>query len=221
MSDDSFIREVNEELRQDQLKSLWKRFGLVVIGVAALIVLGTAAYVAYESWTTSRANQAGDQFAQALDLAAQGKTEEAVAKLEELRQGGVSTYPMLARMREATILADAGKAAEAIAAFDEVANDSSAPGVFRDMARLRAGMLLVDNGTYADVAARVESMTADSNPMRHSAREILALAAWKDGNRETALSLFEQILNDSEAPAGVRERAEMMAELISGTGSGS
>src|SRR5690606_24849943 len=125
----------------------WKRFGPVAMGAAVLIVLATAAFVAYEYWSTNRANQAGDQFAQALDLAAEGKNDEAMAKLAELREGGVGSYPMLAKLREATLLADSGKAAEAIAAFDAVANDTSAPAALRDMARLRAGLLLVDNGS--------------------------------------------------------------------------
>ena len=219
MSDDSFIREVNEELRQDQFKALWNRYGTLIIGAAVAVVLATAAYVGYKYWTTNRANQAGDTFAQALDLAAEGKNDEALAQLSELRENGPGTYPVLAQLREATLLADEGKATEAIAAFDAVANNSSAPAALRDMARLRSGLLLVDHGSYADVSARVEQLTSDSNPVRHSAREVLALSAWKEGNRDTALSLFGQIIDDGDAPAGVRQRAEMMSDLISGSGS--
>lgn|SRR5690554_5527245 len=219
MSDDSFIREVNEELRQDQFKALWNRYGTLIIGVAVAVVLATAAYVGYKYWTTNRANQAGDTFAQALDLAAEGKSDEALAQLSELRENGPGTYPVLAQLREATLLADEGKATEAVAAFDAVANNSSAPAALRDMARLRSGLLLVDHGSYADVSARVEQLTSDSNPVRHSAREVLALSAWKEGNRDTALSLFGQIIDDGDAPAGVRQRAEMMSDLISGSGS--
>jgi len=219
MSDDSFIREVNEELRQDQFKALWNRYGTLIIGVAVAVVLATAAYVGYKYWTTNRANQAGDTFAQALDLAAEGKSDEALAQLSELRENGPGTYPVLAQLREATLLADEGKATEAVAAFDAVANNSSAPAALRDMARLRSGLLLIDHGSYADVSARVEQLTSDSNPVRHSAREVLALSAWKEGNRDTALSLFGQIIDDGDAPAGVRQRAEMMSDLISGSGS--
>lgn len=219
MSDDSFIREVNEELRQDQLKAFWNRYGTIAIAAAAFVVLITGAYTAYSYWSISQANQAGDTFAEALTLAAEGTTEEASAKLNELKADGVGAYPVLAGLREATLLADAGKPLEAVAAFDAVANDSSAEPALRDMARLRAGLLLIDHGTYADVAARVEQLTSDTNAVRHSAREILALAAWKEGSRETALSLFAQILDDGSAPTGVRQRAEMMSELISGSGS--
>ncbi|WP_309083595.1 tetratricopeptide repeat protein [Chelativorans sp.] len=217
MSDDSFIREVNEELRQDKMKALGVRYGPLALGLAVLIVLATAGYVAYNHWTTSRANASGDRFAQALELAEEGDNGEALEILKELEASGYGAYPMLARLRTATALADSGDAQGAVAKFDEVANDSSAPGAIRDVARLRAALLLVDHGTYADVAARVETLTGEGNPMRHTAREALALAAWKEGNRENALALFGQIINDEQAPATAKERAEMMSDLITAT----
>jgi len=39
MSDDSFIREVDEELRHDRLKSIWDRFGNLLIGLAVLVLV--------------------------------------------------------------------------------------------------------------------------------------------------------------------------------------
>ena len=89
------------------------------------------------------------------------------------------------------------------------------------MARLRAALLLVDHGSYEDVSQRVETLTADGNALRHSAREALALSAWKDGRFSDAATLFGQILDDQGAPRGVRQRAELMADLIRGSGASS
>ncbi|WP_173931011.1 tetratricopeptide repeat protein [Chelativorans sp. Marseille-P2723] len=214
MSDDSFIREVNEELRQDQFKALWRRYGAIIIAAAAFAVLGTGGYVAYEQWTEARANRSGDAFARALELAEQGESEQALQVLEELQETGYGAYPVLARLRAATTLAESGNPEEAVAMFDAVANDSSVIGPLRDIARLRAALLLVDHGSYADVAARAEALTGESHDMRHTAREALALAAWKEGNRENALALFSQVADDPQAPPGARQRAEMMSELI-------
>ena len=82
MSDDSFIREVNQELRQDQARALWDRFGPMGLAIAAAVVLATAAYVGYNHWVGNKANVSGDQFSQALALAQGGKTDEALASLE-------------------------------------------------------------------------------------------------------------------------------------------
>lgn len=221
MSDDSFIREVNEELRQDQAKALWDRYGPIAIGVAAAIILATAAWVAWDYWTTSKANKSGDEFLQALRLANDGKSDESLAALAALEKEGYGAYPLLARMRSATVLAEKGDFAGAVAGFDAVAADGAVPASIRDMARLRAALILVDNGAYADVAQRVEALTADTNPLRHSAREALGLSAWKEARAADALKLFEQVADDQTAPRNSRERATMMVELIRGSGDAS
>jgi hypothetical protein len=221
MSDDSFIREVNEEMRQDQARALWDRFGPIAIGLAVAVVLATAGWVGWEYWTTNRANASGDRYSQALVLAGQDKPDEALAALEALQADGYGAYPVLARMRAATVLDAKGDKAAAVAAFDAVAADNGVDEPVRDMARLRAGLILVDSGSYADVSSRVETLAADTNPLRHSAREALGLAAWKEGRGADALTLFEQISADEFAPRNLRERATLMSELIRGSGDAS
>ncbi|MBX3576065.1 MAG: tetratricopeptide repeat protein [Rhizobiaceae bacterium] len=221
MSDDSFIREVNEEMRQDQARALWDRYGPIALGVAILVVIGTALWVAYDYWDSARANAAGDQFSQALDLANGGKADEALAALKALEDDGYGSYPLLARMRAGTVLYDKGDFTGAVSAFDAVSGDTSVPDSIRDMARLRAGLILVDHGSYADVSARVEPLNNDTNTLRHAAREALGLSAWKAGNFADALTLLDKVSSDDTAPRNTRERATLLAELIRGSGSAS
>jgi len=218
MSDDGFFREVSQELRQDQAKALWDRYGTLIIAGAVAVVVATAAFVGWEYWSQSRADRSGDAYLNALSLARDGNTEEAKAAFEALEADGYGAYPVLARMRAATLLAQEGDYDGAVAAFDSVAADSAVPLSIREMARLRAGYLLVDHGSYADVAQRVEALTAETNPLRHSAREALGLSAWKEGRTVDASVLFEQILNDDNVPQTMRQRASLMSELIRGSG---
>lgn len=221
MSDDGFFREVDQELRQDKAKALWDNYGPAAIGLAVLVVLGTASYVGYDYFVSTRANRSGDAFSQALNLAHDGKNDEALAALDQLEKDGHGAYPVLARLRAATVLADKGDTDGAVQAFDAVSADNAVPVSIRDIARLRAGILLVDNGSYDDVAKRVEVLAVDTNPLRHSARELLGLAAWKEGRLSDAQKFFDQIGNDEAAPRNVRERANLMTELIRGSGTAS
>lgn len=221
MSDDSFFREVNEEIRQEKAKALWDSYGPAAIVIAVLIVIGTGLFVAWEYWVENKANSSGDRFSQALTLANTGKADEALAAFDALEKDGYGAYPLLARMRAATVQADKGDFKAAVAGFDEVAADNSIPNVIRDVARLRAALLLVDNGSYADVSGHVEALTNDTNPLRHSAREALGLAAWKEGKLADALKLFEQISSDEGAPRNARQRSNLLAELIRGSGNAS
>lgn len=221
MADDSFIREVNEEIRKEQAKAVWDRFGPILIGGAILVILATSAYVGYRHWDESRANRSGDAFSQALTLANEGKQDEALAALSEIQKDGYGAYPVLARLRAATFKADSGDMAAAVTELDAVSADSAIPQGLRDMAKLRAALLLVDTASYADVSTRVEALAVDGNALRHSAREALGLAAWKEGKSADALKLFDQIVDDEQAPQNIRQRATLMSELIRGSGDAS
>jgi len=72
-NDDSFIREVNEELRSDQMKGAWRRFGRYLIALAVLIVLGTVGYKVYQYWDDNASSSTGDQFLAAMKLADENK----------------------------------------------------------------------------------------------------------------------------------------------------
>lgn len=218
MSDDSFIREVEQELRSDRLKSFWDRFGPFIVGAAILLVVGTGLMRFYDYYTTKQANASGDQFLIALNLANEGKSAEALTALQQLETDGYGQYPVLARMRAATVLVDDGKLDEAVAAFDAIAADKSVPSAIRDMASLRAGYALVDTAEYTEVAKRVEVLSSPENTLRHAAREIMGLAAWRTQRYDDAKSFFNAISDDASSPAGIAERARIMLELLTASG---
>lgn len=217
-NDDSFFREVNEELRSDQLRYVWKRFGKIVIGIAALIVVGTAAYRGYEYWETHNASQSGDRFIAALQLASQNKNDEALAALSAIEKDGTGSYPVLAKLRTASVQANKGDTAGAVATFEAIGNDGKAPQPIRDLAKLRAAWLLIDAGTYEQVAAQAEGMTAQGHMLANSAREALGLAAYKAGNMAQAKQWFKQIADDGTAPRNVANRAQIMLDNIAASG---
>jgi hypothetical protein len=217
-NDDSFIREVNEELRSDQMKSAWHRFGRYVIAVAVLIVLGTAANVAYEYWDENQSSGTGDQFLAAMKLADENKSDEALAALAQLEKEGHGAYPVLARMRAATVQAQKGDTAAAVTAFEAIGKDQAVPEALRDAAKIRVGWLLIDNGTYEQVSAAVENLAIPASAFRHSAREALGLAAYKAGNMAQARQWFQAIADDAASPRNVANRAQMMLDNITASG---
>ncbi|MBB4229279.1 tetratricopeptide repeat protein [Rhizobium mongolense] len=217
-NDDSFIREVNEELRSDQMKGAWRRFGRYVIAIAVLIVVGTAGKVAFDYWDDNRSSGTGDQFLAAMKLADENKSDEALAALATLEKEGHGAYPVLARMRAASVQAQKGDNAAAIAAFEAIGKDQSVPEAVRDAARMRAGWLLIESGTYEQVSAAVEEMAIPANAFRHSAREALGLAAYKAGNMVQARQWYQAIADDAASPRNIANRAQIMLDNITASG---
>ncbi|WP_062011344.1 tetratricopeptide repeat protein [Aureimonas sp. AU4] len=213
MTNDTFIREVNEEVRRERMERLGRRYGAIAIAVAVAIVLGVGAYVLWERYREGLEAADGTRFVEAGALIDGGKPDEARPILEALASNGVAAYPTLARLRLAD-LAQAGDPAAAVPLFDAVANDGSAPQNLRDAAAVRAAYILVDTGTLQDVRARVERLTVESEPMRYVAREAVALSAFKAGDVETARPLFQQLAEDLGTPRGIKQRAGLMVETI-------
>jgi hypothetical protein len=215
---DSFIREVNEELRSAQMRAIWKRFGPVILGIAVLIVLAVAGSSLYQWWETSQSSASGDRFLSALKSADENRNADATKELEALTKDGFGAYPVLARLRLATLKAENGDTAAAVSDFSAIGKDDAVPVAVRNVSRLRAAWLLVDTGKYEQVASEVEELAVPSSPMRHSAREVLGLAAWKAGDYAKARDWYKLITDDAEAPGGAVQRARTMLALITASG---
>ena len=207
-----FFREVDEEIRREQMKKLWDRFGPALIAVAVLVVVGTGGYRFWQWYEVRAAGTAGAAYYNAVrDVDASPQT--VAAALGELASGGTG-YRALARMRIAGAQAETGDIDAAVAGFDAVAADGSVDGLLRDMARVRAAYLLIDTADLAALKERVEEMTVPANTFRHSAREILGLAAFKAGEYVQAVQWFDAIMADAATPQGLRNRGELMQSLL-------
>lgn len=213
------FQEVDEEVRREQLKKLWDRYGTLLIVVCVLIIAGIGGWRGYDYWQAKKAGETGAAFEQAAILAESGKHKEAEAAFAKIAADGTAGYRLLARLREASELAQTDKNA-AIQAYDALAADKSVGPVMQDLAAVRAGYLMVDTAPYAQMAAKLEPLTAQDRMFRHSARELLALSAWKAGDAGAARKWTDMMMADPGTPAGTRSRAEILSELIAANGKG-
>jgi len=213
------FQEVDEEVRREQLKKLWERYGSYIIAACLLVIVAVGAWRGYEWWETKKAAEAGAAFEQAVTLAESGKQQEAEAAFAKLAVDGSAGYRVLARLREAAELARTDRKA-AVNAYDEIAADRSVGQVIQDLAALRAAFLLVDSASYADMRGRLEPQTGSERTFRHSARELLALSAWKQGDVGAARQWTDMIMTDPQTPSGTRSRAEILSELVIAGGKG-
>ena len=214
MSDDQLFREINEELRHEEMRKLWDKYGVFILAGALAIVLAVAGYKGWQYWQAKRAQESGARFHQAVKLIEGGKEKEAQTILNELAEGGSSGYAGLARLRLAAAKLGAGDNAAAIAAYDAVTEDGGVDRMFRDFARIQAAMLRLDSDAAKDLKTRIGDMAKPGQPFRHMAREILGLAAFKDADYAAAETYMNESLSDPAVPQGIRQRAEMMLSLI-------
>jgi hypothetical protein len=205
--------EVDEDVRRDQLKKLWDQYSIYIVAVALLIIAAVGGWRGYQYLETKKAAEAGAMFDKALELSEQNKHPEAEAAFTELAAKAPAGYRMLARLRAAAELANRDPQA-AVKMYDDIAGDRSVGEPERDVARISAARLLVDSLSYPAMLQRLESATAPEATFRHTARELLALSAWRANDVAAARHWLDMIAEDGETPASLRSRAEALQGLL-------
>jgi hypothetical protein len=206
------FQEVDDEVRREQFKKLWDRYGSYVVAAAILVIAAIAAWRGYQWWEAKKAAGNGAAFEAAASLAESGKHNEAEAAFARIAAQGTSGYRGLARIREAAALAQIDRKA-AVAAYEKMAGDSTLDPTLRDVAGLRAAAILIDEGAFAEARSRLEPLAGNESTFRHTARELLVLAAWRAGDSATAKRWADMIMTDAQTPAATRSRIEMLIAL--------
>jgi hypothetical protein len=211
---DSLAREIDEELRREQLLKLWEQYGTYFIAAAVLIIAGIGGFKYYEHRRIQAAEAAGARFTAAARETAQDKKAEAQKALEEVASRAPSGYAVLARLRLAAADREAGKTAQAAAAFEAIAKESGLDPLLADYAQLQAAMLRLDSASWTEMQNRLNDLAAESNPWRFSARELLGLAAQKAGKTDEARTQFQRLLSDRNTPPSIGGRARVMLAML-------
>ena len=210
------FREVDEDVRRERALKLWKRYGNYVAGLALLIVVATGGFVAWRDWDRKQAEAEAVRFQAAFELEAAGKDEQAAAAFALIARDGRAGYAALARLREASLKAKLGDVPGAAAAFRAIAADDGVAPELRNVATLMAALHEIDNADPARIEQQLAALTDSGSPWRHSALELVAIAAARAGDAPKAREYYTRIADDPSAPAGLRARASEMIAALAG-----
>jgi len=205
--------EVDEEVRREQLKKLWERYSIFIVAGALLIIAAVGGWRGYQYLEAKKAAEAGAAFEAAAELSEQNKHAEAEAAFTKLAATAPYGYRTLSRLRAAAEVAVRDPQAAA-KLYDDIAADRSVGAAEQDLARVRAAGLLLDSTSYNNMQQRLEPVAAPGATYRHTARELLALSAWRANDPTAARRWLDMIANDGETPASLRSRAEALQALL-------
>ena len=205
--------EVDEDVRRDQLKKLWERYSIYIVAGALLIIAAVGGWRGYQYLEAKKAAEAGAAFDKAVELSEQNKHAEAEAAFTDLAAKAPSGYRMLARLRAAAEIATRDPKAAA-KLYDDIAADRSVGATEQDLAKVRAAGLLLESASYPSMLQRLEPATAPAATFRHTARELLALSAWRANDTAAARQWLDMIASDGETPPSLRSRAEALQALL-------
>lgn len=204
MSDSAAFQEVDDAVRQDDLKLWWKRWGSWVVAAAVLVVVAVAGFVGWRQYDQSKRAEASAAYSAALAKVDSDKAA-ARAELGKQAENATSPYNFLAALAVAQLQ---DKPADQVTSLEAVA--PRLPPELSDLALVMAGFRSADAGKLEEQVGKLGALAQGDRPFHVSVMELQALAAAKKGDLKQAKQLWTDITKDSAAPQGAQQRAQAM-----------
>jgi hypothetical protein len=202
--------EINEDLKSEQMQELWSRYGKYIIIAFSLVVIGVGARQGYTAWQDRQATEAATIYHQALK--ADDTASALAAKLDKLSPG----YAMLSQFRIAATQAETKDFAAAEVSYLALSKDPDVKPLYQQAAILLSVMNAPASRKHHVLAARLTDLQSQAGPWQSMALEQAAGLALRSGDRKTAMAKYESLASLSDIPAGVRQRARQMLQILKG-----
>ena len=210
-STETFIREVDENLRRDQAQAFAKTYGGWLIGAMILLLAAIGGYLYWQNRQQEKAAVQGEELSQIISDISNGNVAAAPARLDNLAAKGNEGYRASALLTRAALAIQQRDLKLATSKYKEVAADDDLAQPYRDLATIRATALEFDSIKPEEVVARLQPLAKPGNPWFGSAGELTAMALLKQNRRSEAGRLFAQIAADKQVPETIRSRAIQIA----------
>jgi hypothetical protein len=211
---EAFFREVDDELRRDQMANSWRRYGKLVVAGVVLLLAAIGGFLYWQHRQEEAAGRRAEELIQVFEQIQAGSTKEALPRLDAMAAEGGDGYRAAALLTKADLAAQANDDAGAIAAFRAVASDEALAAPYRELALIRQTAIEYDALAPAAVIDRLKPLAAAGSPWFGSAGEMVAIAYLKQGEPKRAAPIFAALAKDESLPASIRSRAVQMAGAL-------
>ena len=204
---DNVLREIDQDLRHEKMRQLWRRFRVPILSIVALLVVITAGSSIYADYQSKKAGEAMLALDAAIEQLQNGKAAEAAKNFGALAATSNSELRDMALLWQARAQAQSDDAPAAVTTLTQLATTPAGEDlVWRDMACLR---LMAAN---ADVPESCASTA--SSPLKSQRLEWHAALLWQQGKTGEAQVLLRTIVDDEATPPEQRERARRLMRAL-------
>jgi len=211
---EAFLREVDENLRREQMETFAKRYGKWLIAALVLFLVAVGAYLYWQQKQQEKSQAQSEELTAIYDQIGNRNLDAAKKRLGPLEQANNDVVRAAASLAQAAVALESNDRAGALAKFHSVAEDGGLPKPYRDAALIRATTLEFDTLKPQDVISRMEPLAKPGNPWFGSAGELTAMALIKQGKKAEAGRLFAAIAKDQQVPPTIRARSVQIASTL-------
>ena len=211
---ETFVREVDENLRRDRARDFFQKNGTWLIIAVVLFLAASGGFIWWKQHQLQRSGAEVEKLAEIYKDIGGGNMAQAPQQLDELSNSGSKAVRASALFARAALALLQGDTKLATSTYKSIANDSSLPQAYRDAALIRQTALEFDQLQPQEVIARLGPLAKPGEPWFGSAGEMSALALIKQGKKEEAGQLFAAIAKDNGVPEAIRTRSVQVAGTL-------
>lgn len=211
VDNESFYREVDEELRRDQMRSWWDRYGKLAIVGVVLLLAAIGGYIWWQNQQEQKAGERGETLIAAFEDVSSGNKAAAQEKLDRLAEADSPGYRAAALITKADLAIEANDLDAAARLFQQIADDEDFAAPYRELATVRMTALQFDKLPPQAVVDRLKSLAVPESAWFGSAGEMVAISYLKLDKPQDAARIFAQLAKDRKVPQSIQARAVQMA----------
>jgi hypothetical protein len=211
---ETFLREVDENLRRDQLRDFFKEYGSWLIAAVVLFLAASGGFIWWNQHQLERSGAQVEKLAQVYQDIGAGKMGQTPQQLDELSKSGSKAVRASAMFARAAVALQQNDVKLATGTYKSIASDSSLPQPYRNAALIRQTSLEFDQLQPQEVIQRLAPLAKPGEPWFGSAGEMTALALIKQGKGQEAGQLYAAIGKDKGVPDTIRARALQIAGTL-------
>lgn len=210
---ESFLREVDENLRRDRMRDFAKRYGTWLIAGIVLFLAAIGGWIYWQERQKQQAAAQSEELSAIFTDIASNRMANAKPRLQALETSDNAVVRASALLTQAAVALQANDRRTAIAKYRSLA-DGDAPEVYRQLGLVRATALEFDSLNPDEVIARMQPLAKAGEPWFGTAGELTAMAYLKKGQKQPAARLFASIAGDPSVPESLRSRATQIAGTL-------
>ena len=211
---DTFVREVDENLRRDRLRDFARNYGGWLIAAVVLFLAASGGWIYWQYHQRQQSQHQVEQLADIYKQIGSSQADKAPQRLDQLAETGSSAVRATALFTRAALAIEQKDLKLATAKYREIATDEDLAKPFRDLALIRQTALEFDSLKPEDVIARLRPLAKPGEPWFGSAGEMTAVALIKQGKKEEAGRLYAAIAKDKNVPDALRARSVQIASTL-------
>ena len=209
---EEFVREVDEDIKEEERIKLWKKVFPYVVSVSLGIIIFTSGYVFWNNYSESLNQQLGDDFTAAVQLANEEDIDASILALNRIVDEGSDGYVTLAKMKKASLLIQRGELELGLNIYLDLERNAVDQS-FRDIASILYVLNSMDTKDPKALLEKINKLES-SQIWRSSALEMKAFLKLKQNKVEEARKVFEGILNLPSTPSSLATRAKNMVDYL-------